>query len=321
MVYTPKVSIIILNYNGGRYLKECLDSVLMTDYHNIEVIVVDNASDDGSPEFVKKHYPQVILIENEKNLGFCEGNNIGIRKATGEIIILLNNDTIVDSKWIKEILKKAEDPKVGIVGCRLYFPKTKIIQSLGYHVRFLGYWESIGAGQIDNSQFDEIKDVDYVSGAALAVKREVLDKIGLLDPTFYAYHEDVDICYRARQAGYKVVTSNAIVYHYGSLSWNRLPIRKMYLVQRNGIQFILKHYPPKNLLRYIFEYPIKSFKVDLCKYVRGETVLQKTTTLNKTQNREKISVAAFTMEILRLIMFFMALLSIVAKTRLRRKER
>jgi GT2 family glycosyltransferase len=309
MVYTPKVSVIVLNYNGRKYLKECLDSVLRTDYYNLEVIVVDNASDDGSPEFVKKHYPQVTLIENEKNLGFCEGNNIGIRKATGEIIILLNNDTIVDSKWIKEILKKAEDPKVGIVGCRLYFPGSKIIQSLGFRMRFLGYWESIGAGQIDNGQFDKFGCVDYVSGAALAVKTKVLDKIGLLDPTFYAYGEDVDICYRARQAGYKVVTSNAIVYHYGSLSWNRFPIRKMYLVQRNGIQFILKHYPPKNLLRYMFEYPIKSFKVDLCKYVRGETVLQKTTTLNKTQNRKKISIIAFTMEILGLIMFFMALLA------------
>ena len=317
------VSVIILNWNGGDYLMRCVDSVMKTDYPGdlLEVIIVDNGSIDGSARLAKKMYPQIKLIENGRNLGFCVGNNIGIKHSSGDIVVLLNNDTIVDRNWIKEILKYAQDPRVGIIGCKLYFPGTKIIQSLGFRMRFLGYWESIGAGQEDNGQFDKFGCVDYVSGAALAVKRKVLDKIGLLDPTFYAYYEDVDICYRARQAGYKVVTSNAIVYHYGSLSWNRLPIRKMYLVQRNGIQFILKHYPPKNLLRYIFEYPIKSFKVDLCKYVRGETVLQKTATLNKTQNREKISVAAFTMEILRLIMFFMALLSIVAKTRLRRKER
>jgi GT2 family glycosyltransferase len=225
----------------------------------------------------------------------------------------------VNKDWIKEILKCAQDPKVGIIGCRLYLPDTKIIQSLGFRMRFLGYWESIGAGQEDKGQFNEVGCMDYVSGAALAVKRDVLDKIGLLDPTFYAYCEDVDLCYRARWAGYKVVTSNAIVYHYGSLSWNRLPIRKMYLIKRNKIYFILKQYSPKTLLGYIFEYPIRSFKINLCKYIRGETMLQKTATLNKTQNRVKISVVALTTEILRLIMFFIALLLIV--TKIRRKER
>jgi len=311
MVYTPKVSVVILNWNGGEYLKKCLDSVLKTDYHDLEVIVVDNASTDGSQELVKKYYPQVILIENEKNLGFCVGNNIGIKRTTGDIIILLNNDTIVDRSWVKEILKFAQDPRVGIVGCRLYFPGTKIIQSLGFKKRFLGFWESIGAGQEDNGQFGKVGCVDYVSGAALAIKRDVLDKIGLLDPAFYAYLEDADLCYRARRAGYEVVTSNAIVYHYGSLSWDRLPVRKMYLIQRNGIYFILKHFSPKILLRYLFERSIRVLKVNLCRYIKDETVLQKTATLNKIQNRGKISVIAFTREILRLAMFFIALLSIV----------
>jgi len=321
MVYTPKVSVVILNWNGGEHLKKCLDSVLKTDYHDLEVIVVDNASTDGSQELVKKYYPQVILVENEKNLGFCVGNNIGIKRAKGEIIILLNNDTIVDGGWIKEILKCAQDPKVGIVGCRLYFPDTKIIQSLGFKMRFLGFWENIGAGQKDKGQFDKVSCVDYVSGAALAIKREVLDKVGLLDPAFYAYCEDVDLCYRARRAGYKVVTSNAIVYHCGSLSWDRLPVRKMYLVQRNRIYFILKHYPPKNLLRYVVEYPVMSFRVNLCKYIESETVLQKTAALNKIQKKGKISVIAFTREILRLVMFFVALLSMAAKTLLGGKGR
>jgi len=316
MVYAPKISVVILNWNGGKYLKECLDSVLKTDYHNLEVVVVDNASTDGSKELVNKYYPQVILKENEKNLGFCVGNNIGIERATGDIIILLNNDTIVDRRWIKEILKKAKNPRVGIVGCRLYFPGTKIIQSLGFRMKLLGFWESIGAGQEDNGQFDKVSCVDYVSGAALAVKREVFDKIGLLDPAFYAYCEDVDLCYRARRAGYKVVTSNAIVYHYGSLSWDRFSVRKMYLLQRNRIYFILKHYFPKTFLRYVVEYPVMSFMVNLCKYVGGETVLQKTA-LNKIQNKGKISIIAFTSEILRLVMFFIALLSMVAKTLIR----
>ncbi|MCS7367302.1 MAG: glycosyltransferase family 2 protein [archaeon YNP-WB-062] len=309
------VSVIILNWNGGKYLIECVDSVMKTDYPSdlLEVIIVDNGSTDGSAELAKKMYPQIKLIKNKRNLGFCIGNNIGIKNSSGDIIILLNNDTIVDKHWIKEILKCAQDPSVGIIGCRLYFPGTKIIQSLGFRMKFLGYYENIGAGQEDKGQFYEASCVDYVSGAALAVKRKVLDRIGLLDPMFYAYHEDADLCYRAKRAGYKVVTSNAIVYHYGSLSWNKFLIRRMYLSERNRIYFILKHFSPEKLLKFIFEYPIRSFKVNLCKYIKGETLLQKTATLSKTQGRWKISIVALTMEIIRLTMFFTALLSVATK--------
>jgi GT2 family glycosyltransferase len=310
-----RISIIILNWNGGDYLIRCVDSVMKTDYPNdlLEVIIVDNGSTDGSAKLAKKMFPQVKLIENERNLGFCIGNNIGIKNSSGDIIILLNNDTFVDKDWIKEILKCAQDPEVGIIGCRLYFPGTRIIQSLGFKMKFLGFYESIGAGQEDKGQFYDVGYVDYVAGAAMAIKREVLNRIGLLDPAFYAGHEDVDLCYRARRAGYKVVTSNAIVYHYGSLSWNKLPVRKIYLAERNKIYFVLKHYSPKKLLRYLFEYPIKSFKVNLCKYVRGESVLQKTATLNKVQGLRKTSVIALSNEILRLTMFFIALLLIAVR--------
>jgi len=146
------VSVVILNWNGGDYLRRCVESVLETDYPRnlIEVIVVDNGSTDGSAKSIKKMYPQVKLIENKKNLGFCVGNNVGINKASGDLIILLNNDTIVDNGWIREILKKAKDPKVGIVGCRLYFPQTKVIQVIGFRSKFLGYMEAIGSGEEDN---------------------------------------------------------------------------------------------------------------------------------------------------------------------------
>lgn len=305
----PIVSVIILNWNGSDYLRKCVESVIETDYPSnlLEVTVVDNCSTDGSARLAKKMYPQIKLIENRRNLGFCLGNNIGIKHASGDLIILLNNDTIVVKNWIKEILNSAMDSEVGIVGCRLYFSGTKIIQSLGFRMKFLGRWESIGAGQEDYGQFDDVNCVEYVTGAMLAIKREVLDKIGLLDPAFYAYCEDVDICYRARRAGYKVVTSNAIVYHYGSLSWDTFPLRKMYLVRRNHIYFVLKHFSPKALLRYVFEYPVKSFKEDFCRFLRSETVLQKITTPNKNMKQKKVSRTALTRVILQNAMFFMAL--------------
>ena len=310
-----RVSVIILNWNGGDYLSRCVKSVLETDYPGdlLEVIVIDNGSTDGSAKSVKKMFPQVKLIENKKNLGFCVGNNIGIKHASGDILILLNNDTIVDKNWINEILKVVKDPKIGIVGCRLYFPGTRIIQSLGSKMKFLGYWESIGAGQEDNGQFNYVSDADYVSGAAMAIKREVIEKTGLLDPEFYAYCEDLDLCYRARRAGYRIVTSNAVVYHYCSLSWDSFPIKKSYLNNRNKLYFITKHYPRKTLLKYVLEYPIRSLKVDLCRFIGGETVLQRVTTPSKNTKREKVSTVALTMVFLRTTMFLMALLSMMIR--------
>ncbi|MEM4429810.1 MAG: glycosyltransferase family 2 protein, partial [Thermofilaceae archaeon] len=304
------VSVIILNWNGGDYLLRCVKSVLESDYPKnlLEVVVVDNGSTDGSAEAVKKVYPQIKLIKNKKNLGYCLGNNIGIKNAKGELIILLNNDTIVDKHWIKEILKKVKDPEVGIVGCKLYFPGTKIIQSIGFREKFLGYWESIGAGQIDVGQFDNIEEVDYVSGAALAVKREVLERIGLLDPNFYAYSEDIDLCYRARRSGYKVVTSNAIVYHYGSLSWSRFPLKKMYLIMRNRIYFIRKHYSPKALIKFIFIYPIKSTWFDLYRSIKGETILQKIINQDKRARQQKLFVEMLNIVTTRCVILFIAIL-------------
>lgn len=194
----PLVSIVILNWNGELFLSRCVHSVSQTDYPRnlIEVIVVDNGSNDNSAKTVAKTYPQVKLVENKRNLGFCVGNNIGISKASGDLIILLNNDVLVDKAWIKEILRKAKNPKIGIIGCKLYYPGTRIIQSIGFRSKFIGYMEAVGFGEEDNGQFDDIDGLDYVSGASLAIKKEVIAKIGLLDHKFHAYCEDVDLCFR-----------------------------------------------------------------------------------------------------------------------------
>ncbi|MHA1362064.1 MAG: glycosyltransferase family 2 protein [Candidatus Freyarchaeota archaeon] len=319
----PLISVVILNWNGGDYLRRCVKSVIETNYPRnlLEVIVVDNGSTDGSARLAKKMYPQIKLIENGSNLGFCVGNNIGIKYASGSLIILLNNDTIVDKNWIREIVKSARDPKVGIVGCRIYFPGTRIIQTLGFRMKFLGYWENIGAGQVDDGQFDDIEGVDWVSGAALSIKSEVIEKIGFLDPEFYAYCEDMDLCYRARKAGYKVVISNAIVYHYGSVSFDRLPLKKAYLNNRGSLYFIMKHYSPKTLLRYVFEYPLKSFKVNLGRFIRGETGLQRAIISSKNIQQGKVFKKALNIVLLRNVTFFVALLLMIIKyARLKNKR-
>ena len=286
MIHIPYFSIIILNWNAKVYLKMCLDSVLLTDYNknSYEVLVVDNGSIDGSIELVKKNYPEVKLIKNERNLGFCKGNNIGIQEALGDIIILLNNDTIVDRNWIKKILHEFEDLRVGVVGCRLLFPGTNIIQTFGFHERFLGYWESLGCGEIFDKCNNYAEKVDYVCGAALAIRRDVIQKIGLLDPRFECV-EDAELCYRAKKAGYKVVMSHAVVYHFGSISWRKLPNIKLYLLgNKSRHRLIQKYYPSRSLLRYIIEWPIKSLLIESLRFLREETLFH--ITINYDRNVE-----------------------------------
>jgi GT2 family glycosyltransferase len=263
----PLVSVIILNWNGVKFIQKCLDSVLASDYSNLEVIVSDNGSVDGSQELIKRDYPQVILIENKRNLGFCEGNNIAIQRSRGDIVILLNNDTEVDKNWIKEIVRIAKNPEVGIIGCVLYFAHTKFIETAGFCIH------PSGRNLLIYTRFQE---VDYVSGGALAVKRSVLERIGLLDPFFFAYCEDMDLCYRAKKGGYKVVMAyTAIVHHYGSQSWRRLPIKQMYLSERNRLYFIFKHFQGLRILKTLTYYEFLYFLMDVKKVITTKTVPQR----------------------------------------------
>lgn len=245
------VSIIILNWNQKKLLNDCLKSVLNTDYPEVEIIVSDNGSTDGSVELVKEKFPNVVLIENNANLGFCTGNNVAIKQAKGDIIVLLNNDTWVDKDWVKELVKASNDSNVGIIGCKLLFAGTSIIQSLGYHSNLLGHHENINLLRVDNQkEVEHVADVDYVSGAALAIKRSVINEIGLFDPMFYAYFEDVDLCYRAKEAGYRVIVApKAVVHHFGSVSWTDYSFKRVFLTEKNRFLFLFKHYRGLSLLK------------------------------------------------------------------------
>jgi GT2 family glycosyltransferase len=183
----PPVSIIILNYNGGRFVEKCLRSVLNTDYPNFEVIFVDNSSTDGSVELVNKLFgdePRLKVIVNPRNLGFALGNNIGSKHASGKYLVFLNNDTVVERGWLNELVKVAEsDPKIGIVGC-------KVITS------FKGKAEALLVDRFGHSfpaPFpSSVKDVFAVEGAAFLVKRDVWEKLWGFDPSYFALCEDID---------------------------------------------------------------------------------------------------------------------------------
>lgn len=247
----PLVSLIILNWNRKPLLKECIESVLKVNYPNLEVIVVDNGSTDGSQEMVKEKYSIVKLIENRRNVGFAEGNNIGIQVAKGDFIFLLNNDAIIHKNCIRELVKVAlSDSKIGILGCKIYFKnKNRIIQHVGGVIYPSGVTGQIGYLQLDIGQYNELREVEYVTGAALMIRRKVIERIGLMDPIYFAYYEETDWCYAAQRAGLNVIyVPGAIVYHYEGMTIQKESPIGMYYMNRNRVIFVLKNYPASMLI-------------------------------------------------------------------------
>jgi len=211
-----KVAVVVLAWNGKPLTLECLDSLAALRYENASVILVDNASADGTADAVRKaHGDRVAVIENEENLGFARGNNVGIRRALDEgadFVLLLNNDTVVDPALLDRLVEViAGSDEIGIVGPKIYYasPPDRIWFAGGEVLLSRGLSRHIGIRERDTGRYDSIRDVDYVTGCALLARREVFEKIGYLDPVFTAYYEDTDFCMRARRAGFRVVYAPA----------------------------------------------------------------------------------------------------------------
>jgi len=245
----PQVSIIILNWNNYQDTKECLESLRRITYANYEIIVVDNGSTDESGWILEREFPQYTSIHNNNNLGFAEGNNVGIRHALDReagYVLLLNNDTTVDPGFLEPLVAIAEtDHQIGIVGPMIYFyDNPKVIQSIGARINlWKGSHPIIGIREVDKGQYYEPMEVDYVSGAALLAKRRTIQDIGLLDPAYFLYVEEVDWCYRATKAGYKIVAvPESRIWHKVSSSTGgtKSPLSAYYMT-RNRILFMRKH--------------------------------------------------------------------------------
>lgn len=242
-VSNPLVSIIILNYNAGELLLNCIDSVFKTNYTNIEVIIVDNASKDKSHLKCKEKFNKISLIENEENLGYCEGNNVGIRQAKGEFLVILNPDTIVSPNWLTELLLA-----YNITGEGLYQPKilslyeNNVIQSTGNMIHLFGFGFARDKGMPDNNQRNKIEQIGYASGTCLFTSTKVLEKVGLFDSFLFLYHDDLDLGWRAAQLGIKsYYVPNSVIYHAESysLKWSS---KKFFWLERNRRYCILTHY-------------------------------------------------------------------------------
>jgi GT2 family glycosyltransferase len=240
------ISAVVLNWNGHGVLDNCLRSLYNQTYRPLEIIVVDNASTDGSVDFLRQKFQDVNLIVNEKNLGFGAGNNIGILASRGKYIMMLNNDTRLDSKCVEELKRSIEkDKKYGACASKILLAsKPDVIDGVGIVVCPDGL--SFGRGRLEKrDRYEEEEEIFFASDGACLYRREMLEDIGLYDEDFFAYADETDMGWRARLAGWKCIYSpKAIVYHHHSTSsGGRVSAFKAFLVERNRIWVALKNFP------------------------------------------------------------------------------
>lgn len=245
------VSVIIVNYNGRAYLKNCLSSLLLQSYPAIEIIFVDNGSKDGSIEYVKKEFPSIRIIENNENFGFAKGNNIGIEAAKGELIATLNNDTEVTPGWLKELVDVMDsDENVGMCASKMLFMKNpEFLNSTGLCISRSGICWDRGIFERDVGQFESIEEVFGPCAGAALYRRDMLEKIGLFDEDFYAYLEDTDLAFRGRLAGWKCLyVPKAVLYHMHGGTAGFESDYTIYYGNRNVLWNTIKNFPCRLLI-------------------------------------------------------------------------
>lgn len=251
MIDSPLFSVIIPNWNGREYLKTCLDALLRQNYSPLEIIVVDNASTDGSQAYIKQHYPQVILLELPVNRGFTGACNAGIAIAGGEYLSLLNNDTEADDNWAAAVMDAFDrHPEIGSVASKmLLFDQRDRIHTAGDFFTTDGRAGNRGVWQQDHADFDHEQFVFSACGGSSAYRRAMLDQIGVLDDDFFFLLEDVDLGWRAQLAGWRCLyTPLAVVYHH--LSATGGGATASYYDGRNSLWLLVKNYPAELWRKY-----------------------------------------------------------------------
>jgi GT2 family glycosyltransferase len=258
VVLKPSVSIVIVHHKGNELLCKCLQSVFRTNYSNYQVVLVDNGSKDGSVNATKMIFGnRLSLIRSDVNLGFVGGNNLALQRIQGEYVVLLNDDTVVSPDWLQQLISVEEsDSLVG--ACQPKLLSLTDPKYFEYNGCAGGMMDVYGVpfcrGRVfdvierDEGQYDHLAEVFWAGGAAILIRRSVLDRTGLLDSLFYAHMEEIDLCWRIRLMGYKILAvPSAVVYHLGGGTGIS---EKFYLKQRNNLIMMIKNYSLSSLVRY-----------------------------------------------------------------------
>lgn len=255
-----KVVAVVLNWNGGELNLDCMASLLDQGLDPEDIIFVDNASSDGSYELVLKAYPKIQSIQNGSNLGFGDGVNVGIRRAlelaATDCVLLVNNDVVLPKGVVEHLCGVLDrDPSIGITGPRvLYRHDPSLVWCAGGKMTYRQNLSNLlGHGKPDGPEWQGLQDVDYVAGCAMLVRREVFDKAGLFDGEYFAYHEDVDFCLSAKEAGFGVKLAgdvHALHAPHHSTGGSYGPGRK-YMMAVNTVWFLRRHGTPLRWLGFV----------------------------------------------------------------------
>lgn len=286
----PLVSIIILNYNSGDWLTDCLNSLIKTSYQNYEIIVVDNLSTDNSLKNCKEKFKQIILIENNQNLGYCEGNNVGIAKSKGDFLVILNPDTLVEPNWLDELMTAFSKYGDGI-----YQPKIlastdhDLLLSSGNMMHLFGFGFSRGKGEKYVNQYEADQQISYASGTCLFTSSKIMKSLFGFDPFLFAYHDDLDLCWRALLKGIKsFYIYRSVIYHpiegY-SFKWSPF---KYFLMERNRLYCLFTHYSRTTILKILPSLILVDLAVTGFYFKKGLLLVKIKTSLNILKNFKQI---------------------------------
>ncbi len=258
----PKVSVVVLNYNTKKLLSDFLPFLIKTDYPNLEIVVADNASNDGSAQFVLENYPSIKVIEMKENLGFAGGYNAALKQVNSPYYVLLNSDVEVPSNWLSNMMNlMLSQPDIAAIQ-----PKIKDLNnrdSFEYAGAAGGFLDKYAYPfcrgrmfdnlEIDSGQYDTDKQVFWATGAALLVKSDIYHELGGLDEDFFAHMEEIDLCWRIKNAGYEVWVSGAShVYHLGGGTLDAQSSRKTFLNFRNNLILITKNAKTSEAVKMLF---------------------------------------------------------------------
>ena len=272
---SPKVSIIIVNYNGKELLQKCLDSLLKVNYNNFEIILVDNNSTDGSVEFITKNYPSLIIIKLDSNKGFAEPNNVAAKISKGKYLLFLNNDTVVTPNFISEMVKVMEtDKKIAICQSLLLKPDGSV-DSSGDFIDHLGVVYN------SKTKIDEIREVSSARGASMLVRSDIFEKLDGFDQKFFVTFEDVDLCWRSWILGYRVlIIPTSIVYHEGGITIKKIKSEIAFHGFKNQLAMKITNFEPilamRNMILFFGIYGIRELKIWLDYTISGSTKLSST---------------------------------------------
>lgn len=260
----PLVSIVIVNKNGAIHLETLFSSLTKQDYQQLEVVLVDNQSTDNSIAVVKNYWPATKIVIPKKDVGFAEGNNLGIKAAAGSYLFLLNNDTKLEPDTVSQLVAVAlNKPDAAAIVPKMYFYYLPaFINSIGNSVYPSGWGSDNYIGHLDIGQFSQEMEVFSACFGAVLIKREALAQVGFLDGRYKFYYEDADWSYRARLAGLKIyLAPNAVVYHKFNASMQSLtPYFKWQLVIGNRLRFVLKNLSVGTVVNFLRHYLVEDLR-------------------------------------------------------------